>query len=112
METSNDRPPRPTSLDIMIGYNLGSTVALEATSTQLQASKQTPKPNKLEEIERLTRENGNLRQELAYYHKLQEASLQLAEDTRDAMNKLRQAVFEFRNIQKEVDNSFHKDTSI
>lgn len=81
MNTYDSQPPTPTSLDVLIGHSLGSTVALEATPARLQASKKMPKPTLSQEIEQLTGENGFLRQELAYHQKMHEASLRLARET-------------------------------
>ncbi len=103
---SNDGPPRPTSMDILIGCNLGSTVALDTTSTRLQASKRAPKLSQSQEIERLVRENGCLRQELAYQHKMHDASKCLANEAKGVVERLQRAVFEFRKAQKETDYDF------
>ncbi len=61
----------PSSLGILIGYNVGSCVMFEATLERLQALKKNPRPTLSQEIEQLTRENGYLRQELTYHHKMQ-----------------------------------------
>jgi len=103
---SNDRPPRPTSIDIVIGSNLGSTVAFDAAPAQLQASKRSTKPSQSEAIERLTRENGCLRQELTYQHRMHDASICLASEARDIVERLRQAVLEFRKAHKQIDKDF------
>ena len=108
MNSHDSQPPTPSSLDILIGHNRGSSVALEATPARLQASKKTPKPNLSQEIEQLTRENGYLRQELAYHQKMHEASLRLARETQDVVERLRQAAFDYRNTQREVDIDFCK----
>jgi len=71
----------PLLQDIFIGHNLDASVALEVTPVRLQASKTTPKPTLSKEIEHSTPENGYLRQELAYYHKIHEASICLARET-------------------------------
>lgn len=60
MNTYDSQPPTPTSLDVLIGHSLGSTVAFEATPGRLQASKM-PKPTLSQEIQQLTGENGFLR---------------------------------------------------
>jgi len=105
---SNVGPPRPTSIDIVIGCNLGSTVALDATPARLQASKRAPKLSQSQEIERLVKENGCLRQELAYQHKMHEASKCLAREAKDVVERLQRAVLEFRKVQKETDYDFDK----
>ena len=95
-------------MDIVIGCNLGSTVALDATSARLQASKRAPKLSQSQEIERLVRENGCLRQELAYQHKIHDASRCLAREAKEVVERLQRAVLEFRKAQKETDYDFGK----
>jgi len=103
MDTHDSQPSMSSSLDILIGYNVGSSVMLEATLERLQASKKNPRPTLSQEIEQLTRENGYLRQELTYHHKMHEASIRLAWETQDVVERLRRAVFDYRNTQKEID---------
>jgi len=93
----------PSSLDILIGYNVGSSVMLEVTLERLQVSKKNLRPTLSQVIEQLTRENGYLRQELAYNHKMHEASIRLAWETQDVVERLRRAVFDYRNTQREID---------
>lgn len=95
-------------MDIVIGCNLGSTVALDASPARLQASKRAPKLSKSQEIERLVRDNGCLRQELAYQHKMHDASKCLAREAKDVVERLQRAVLEFRRAQKETDYDFGK----
>ena len=65
-ESESDTPPRPTAIDIEIARNKGTTVAIEATNENLQASKSDPTPSLSEMIEQVTRENGRLREQLAH----------------------------------------------
>ncbi len=105
MDTHDSQPSMSSSLDILIGYNVGSSVMLEATLERLlvQASKKNPRPTLSQEIEQLTRENGYLRQELTYHHKMHEAGIRLAWETQDVVERLRRAVFDYENTQKEID---------
>lgn len=97
-----------TSLDVLIDHNLDSFVALEATSTQLQALKYTSKLTLSQEIEQLTRNNDYLRQEIAYHQKMHEVSLCLVRKTQNVVKKLRRAVFDYKNTQREIDIDFCK----
>lgn len=103
---SNDGPPRPSSIDIVIGCNLGSTVAYDVAPAQLQALKRSTKLSQSKAIEWLTRENGCLRQELIYQHKMHNASMCLARQARDIVERLRQVVIEFRKAHKQIDEDF------
>ena len=49
-----------TLIDFEIGCNYSTTVALEATAEQLQASKKAPIPNLTQRIQQLTKENSRL----------------------------------------------------
>lgn len=62
----SDQPPTPTSIDVEIARNQGTTVAIEATDESLQASKIVPTPSLSKIIEYKTRENSRLRYKLAY----------------------------------------------
>ena len=108
-DMSNDQPPRPTSINIVISCNLGSTVALDAAPAQLQASKRSTELTQSETIERLIRENGCLRQELTYQHQMHDASICLAREARDIVEKLRQAGLEFRRAHKQIGKDFGRE---
>src|SRR2546430_8559384 len=101
-----DGPPTPTAIDIEIADNQGSTMAIETTPEKLQASKKMPTPSLSQMIEQLTRENGYLRQELAYQYRMRDASMYLLEETRFVVERLRMAVITFRKVQKEIEDEF------
>ena len=107
----NSQAPTSTSLDVLIGHSFGSSVALEATPAQFQASKHISKPTLSPEIEQPTRENGYLRQELACRRKMHEASLRHASQTLDLVERLRRVNFDYRNTQREIDIDFCKPAS-
>ncbi|KAK3934861.1 hypothetical protein QBC46DRAFT_324433 [Diplogelasinospora grovesii] len=67
---SPQKPPTPRSIDLMILRHKGSTVALNAMPETLQAAKAEPTPSLKRMIKTLSRENGRLREELAYRQKL------------------------------------------
>ena len=83
-------------------------MAIEATPEKLQASKEMPTPSLSQMIEQLTRENGYLRQELAYQYKMRDASMYLLEETKFVFERLRMAVITFRKVQKEIEEG-HED---
>lgn len=112
MSASDDRSRRPTSVDIIIGYNLGSSIALEATPAWLQASKRRPQPALSEEIKRLTRENSSLRQELVYHYIIQDASIDLARKITNIMDSLRQALYDYKTSQRKIDDEFCRGTGV
>ncbi|KAK3369560.1 hypothetical protein B0T24DRAFT_508291, partial [Lasiosphaeria ovina] len=58
---SSNKPPEPTPLDVEIARNQGTSIAIEATSENLQAAKGLPPANLSQTIEQKTRENGQLR---------------------------------------------------
>jgi hypothetical protein len=106
MLSDSDRPPAPTDVDIEIARNNGTTVATEATKERLQASKSIPNLSLSPTIEQRIRENGRLRQELAYQHRKHAASLRLLEEVRHAVERLQLAVIDFQKLQKEIEDEF------
>jgi hypothetical protein len=54
----------------------------------------------------LTKENTALREEMVRFHKLQTANAYFIKETREALDRLQQAVFEWRKAQKDIDNDF------
>lgn len=108
-DMSNDRPPRPISIDIVISHNLGLTIALDAAPAQLQASKRSIEPSQSEAIEQLIRKNDCLRQELTYQHKMHDVSICLAREARNIVKRLRQAILKFRKAHKQIDKDFGRE---
>lgn len=87
--------------------------AADAASRRVLAAVQADSPNlrdRLEDLAQLRDENRQLRQELAYIHKLQSASRKLLEEVRVTSRELRTAVLEFRNDQKAIDREFLQET--
>jgi len=106
----SSRPPVLTPIDKLIDRNQGSSVALEATRERMDASKRmTPTP--FQRVEQLTRENAALREEMARLHRLQSASTYFIKETKEGLDLLQQAVFEWRKAQKDIDNDFKKENS-
>jgi hypothetical protein len=103
----SSRPPVLTSIDNLIGRNQGSSVALEATLARMETSKRTT-PTPFQRVEQLTRNNGVLREELAFCHKLRSADEFFIKQTKEALDLLQQAVFEWRKAQKDIENDFKK----
>jgi len=76
----------------------------------MEASKRmTPTP--FQRVEQLTRENAALREEMARFHRLQSANAYFIKETKEALDLLQQAVFEWRKAQKDIDNDFKKEDS-
>jgi len=76
----------------------------------MDASKRmTPTP--FQRVEQLTRENAALREEMARLHRLQSASTYFIKETKEGLDLLQQAVFEWRKAQKDIDNDFKKENS-
>lgn len=99
----SDQPPTPTPIDAEIARNNGISVAIEATNENMQASKTIQTPSLSEMIEQKTRENGRLRQELAYQQRKQGAGLYLLEEVRLVVERLQQAVIEYQRLQTTID---------
>lgn len=97
-----------TFLDVLINHNLDSFIALEATLTQLQALKYTSKLILSQKIKQLTQNNDYLRQKIAYHQKMHEVSLCLVRKTQKIVKKLQWAIFDYRNMQREIDIDFCK----
>ena len=105
----SSRPPVLTPIDNLINRNQGSSMALEATRVRMEASKRVMTPTPFERVEQLTRENAALREELARFHRLQSANEYFIKQTKEALDLLQQAVFEWRKAQKDIDNDFKKE---
>jgi hypothetical protein len=98
-----------TPIDNLIDRNQGSSVALEATRARMETSKCMMTPTPFQRVEQLTRENAALREELARFHRLQSANEYFIKQTKEALDLLQQAVFEWRKAQKDIDNDFKKE---
>jgi hypothetical protein len=92
----SDRPHAPTPIDTEISRNKGTTVAIEATSENMQASKTAYTPSLSEIIDQRTRENGRLRQELANKQGKLGASVDLFQELRMIVEKLQQALINYQ----------------
>jgi predicted acylesterase/phospholipase RssA len=66
-----------TALDHLIGDHGGTTSTLECLPHRLRLTKEKEPETLKEHIEKLTRENGYLRQELAYYKETREILMRL-----------------------------------
>jgi hypothetical protein len=68
-------------------------------------------PTPFQRIEQLTRANAALRAEIARYHRKESADAYFRNETKEALERLQQAVFEWRRAQKDIDNDFKKEDS-
>jgi hypothetical protein len=99
----SNQPAAPSPVDLEIGRNNGITVAMEATTERLQASKKLPVPDLAQRVQQLTKDNGRLRLEVAYHQNLQRATENLREDVRFVIESLERAIAEFSNVQRVVE---------
>jgi len=97
-----DKPPLPGAIDLEIQRRNGQTVALEATAERLKASKGAPAPSMSQRIQELTRENGQLRLEIRYHHRMQAAMQALHDDAHFVLEQLENATVGFDKAQKEA----------
>jgi len=104
ISSRSDGPPTPSDVDIKIAHNKGRSVAIEATNENLQAFKNIPTPSLSETIEQRTRENGRLRQELAYEHRKHAANKLFLEKVRRTIEHLQLAVIDLDSCFKEIEN--------
>ena len=104
------RPPLPSPIDVLIDRNQGSSVALEATSARMEASKRMMILTPYQKNMQLNKDNAALRAEMARLHKLESANAYFTKDIKEALGILQQAVFEWRKAQKDIDNEFSQNT--
>jgi hypothetical protein len=100
-----DRPLLPTQVDIVIDQHHGSTVALEATSERLQASKIKLAPTLSQRIKELSAKNSQLRLEVSYHMQLQDATRPFHNMVRQAVDELeilKATLLEFESIKQQV----------
>lgn len=96
-----DGPPELTPVDAEIARHQGSSVAIDTSQKSLQAAKKMPTASLSQTVEELTRENGRLREELAYWQRRDGASLYLLGEVKDAVGSLQQAIVNFQRINRE-----------
>ena len=109
--SQSDRPPAPGPVDLLIDRNQGSTVALEATRRRMEASKRVPPPSPYQRIEQLARENAGLREEMVRLQRLDSANAYFKKETKEAVERLQQAIFEWRRAHKDIAEEFAKEKS-
>ncbi len=63
-------------------------------------------PTPFQRIEQLTRENTELRGEMARLHKLENTGAYFIKEIKEAVKRLQQAIFKLRKAQKEIDNDY------
>ncbi|KAH6884979.1 hypothetical protein B0T10DRAFT_462671 [Thelonectria olida] len=97
-----DSPMLPRRVDRAIAKAHGQTVALEATREELEAGKSPTTPSLKEIIDSKTRENGRLREELAYLQQLEKLGENLREELEYVMDRLRMAIVTFRKGQRDI----------
>lgn len=98
-----DHPALPRQVDRSIAKAKGSTVALEASPEQLQASKTCVTPSLKEIIEIKTKENGRLRAELAYLQSLETLGDEFYGEIHDAAGRIQHAIATFNRRRRELD---------
>jgi hypothetical protein len=103
VQTQDDGPPQPAEIDMEIARNHGSTEAIAATKEKLEEAKHKPTPSLSEIIQQRTWENGQLRQELAYQRRKNDASIYLLGEVRCVVERLQQALLNFHNLNEEHD---------
>ncbi len=79
-------------MDHWIGQGGGTTSTLEFLPHRLKISKNKDSVPKEKRIEELTRENGYLRQELAYHKETQVAIMRLYDSAQTAVQRLQHAL--------------------
>ncbi|KAL6413022.1 hypothetical protein AUP68_02517 [Ilyonectria robusta] len=99
-----DKPPSPQPIDLTISHHQGSTTAIDATISNVQARKAEPTPTLKGMVESLSRENGRLREELAYRQNLQSIGQDLQEEVEYVLERLQLAVITFQRGQKDIMN--------
>jgi hypothetical protein len=104
----SDKPVAPTPVDIEINRHRGTTVAVEATTERLQASKRAPVPDLAQRIQELTRENGRLRLEIAYHQNMQKNTPDFIEDVKFVVERLEQVVIKFDRMQRVVKDDWEQ----
>ena len=102
MEPQANKPPSPSSVDLIIHKHHGSSFALDLMPETIQASKTDPTPSLTQMIEELTRKNGRLKEQLAGCHELQEHWDGLRCEVDFVINRLKIAVLAFRKAQLEL----------
>lgn len=102
----SDQPPMPTPIDARIAQNNGTSVAIEATDENLQASKTVLTPSLSEMIDQRTRENGRLRRELAYQQRIQAVDLSTLENVGRSVAELRHTLREHKKLKAVIDHDF------
>ncbi|KAI9767638.1 MAG: hypothetical protein M1840_005509 [Geoglossum simile] len=96
-------PEKPPIIDAEATRNEEPPAATDVTK---EASKTIPALNLTEMVEQRTRENSQLRRELAYQHRKQGASIYFLEEVRIAVDSLQEAVIRFQDLRKEIENEF------
>ncbi|KIW54617.1 hypothetical protein PV05_06966 [Exophiala xenobiotica] len=108
--SSSNQPPAPSPMDKLIDHNQGSSVALEASRSRLEASKRAIRPTPLQRIEQLTGEKTALQKELAKYQRQESANRAFKEEMKQVLDRLQQAVFEWRRAQRQIDDDFNTNS--
>jgi nucleotidyltransferase/DNA polymerase involved in DNA repair len=88
-------PPEPNDFDRAIAYLGGTTIALEATSKHMQASKTIPPFNIPAMLEYKTFQNSQLREQLAYEHKRDRETMVVFEGLEALMTDIQALIDEY-----------------
>lgn len=101
---SYECPARPSRIDLAIAEAHGSTVALDTSNEALQTLKTMPTPSLKEMIEQKTRENGRLREELAYLGNMRRIGDGLAGEVDYVLEKLRFALITYKKEKERIES--------
>ena len=96
------RPPRPASIDAVIGGQGGSTSLLELDPRYVQRSKRQPLPSLEGRVVELTRENGRLRHEVRYYMELNRAAMAMKEGVEGTFVSLKETLVAYENHRRKA----------
>lgn len=105
---TSDKPLPPNPVDLKIAHHHGTSVALEATTERLEASKKAPISSPEERIHELTKEGGQQRLEIRYHLQMQDATRDLYEDCKFVAERLERAIAKFSSVQEEVEADWYQ----
>ena len=98
--------PSLSKQNVEIDQKQDSSQALEVLPKQLQAAKNQPIVSLRERIEELTRENGRLRQEVAFYQSIWNAMMSVPEETESMVVNVQQTLHNFHRVQTEAETEW------
>jgi hypothetical protein len=109
---NHNGPPALNHIDILLSRNNGSSIAIDASQEHLQASKTLPALSAEDNIIELNRVQGRLRRELTYSYELNNLGRDLVDEVDYVVERLRIAIINFKQGQKDVENEFSEVNTI